>query len=116
MASEGDLTDLIHRAYGLILRYGTSALARAWQCPKTLIYQIVNESVGSTWLHNVAVTRVRTLGAGELARRTGVPSRQILIGLASGTVPDALVLFVASHSQPGKGWSYPDTPTNEGLN
>ena len=26
MASDGDLTDVKHRAYGLILRYGTAAL------------------------------------------------------------------------------------------
>lgn len=116
MPSDDDLTDLKHRAYGLILRYGTAALARSWHCPKTLIYQIVNESVGSAWLHHIAVVRVRTLGARELGRRTGVPGRRIMIALASGTVPDSLALFVASHSQSGEGWSYPDTPTNEGLN
>ena len=116
MATSADVTELKHRAYGLILRYGTAALSRAWGCPKTLIYQIVNERVGSSWLHNAAVTRVKTLGARELAHRTGVPARQILIALASGTVPDMLALFVASHAESGTGWSYPDTPTNEGLN
>jgi len=116
MASDGDRTDLKHRAYGLILRYGTAALARAWDCPNTLIYQIVNDSVGSAWLHNAVVVRVRTLGARVLAHRTGVPARQILVALASGTVPDALALFVTSHTKSGTDWSYPDTPTNEGLN
>jgi hypothetical protein len=116
MASDGDLTDVKHRAYGLILRYGTAALAQAWQCPKTVIYQIVNERVGSSWLQNAAMVRVRTLGARELANRTGVPGRRILIALASGTVPDELALFVTGHSQSGAGWTYPNTPSNEGLN
>jgi hypothetical protein len=116
MSNSGDPTDLKHRAYGLILRYGVAALARVWHCPKTLIYQIVNESVGSSWLHNAAVARVRTLGARELAHRAGVPARQILIALESGIVPDALALFVASHTESGTEWSYPDTPNNEGLN
>jgi hypothetical protein len=116
MASNGNPTDLKHRAHGLILRYGTAALAQAWQSPTTLIYQIVNDSVGSSWLHNAAIARVRTLGARELARRTGVPTRQILVALASGTLPEAVALFVASHTESGTGWSYPDTPTNEGLN
>ncbi len=116
MATNDELTDLKHRAYGLILRHGTAALARAWHCPTTVIYQIVNDSVGSNWLHNVALRRVRALGAYELARRTGVPSRQISVGLASGNVPDALAQYVTTHSEPETGWSYPDTPTNEGLN
>jgi hypothetical protein len=116
MASNSDLADLKHRAYGLILRYGTAALARAWRCPKTVIYQIVNDSVGSSWLHRAAIVRVRTLGARELAHRAGVPARQILIALASGTVPEELALFVANHTESGTEWSYPDTPTNEGLN
>jgi hypothetical protein len=116
MAGNDDITDLKHRAYGLILWYGTAALARAWRCPTTLIYQVVNDSMGSAWLHNAAVTRVRTLGARELAHRTGVPGRQILIALASGTVPEEVALFVTSHSEKETGWNYPDTPTNEGLN
>ena len=116
MESSGDVTDLKHRAFGLILRYGTAALARVWRCPNTLVYQIVNESVGSSWLHGAAVARVRALGARELARRAGVPARQVLISLASDTIPDDLALFVASHTAPGTGWRYPDTPTNEGLN
>lgn len=116
MANDRDVTDLAHRAYGLILRYGTAALARSWCCPKTLIYRIVNDSVGSSWLHNAALARVRTLGARELARRAGVPARQILVGLASDTVPEDLAQFVTRHAEARVGWSYRDTPVNEGLN
>jgi hypothetical protein len=116
MATKRDLTDLKHGAYGLILRYGIAALARAWHCPATLIYQVVNESVGSAWIHHAAITRVRTLGAQELAHRTGVPAKQILVALAAGRVPVELALFVTSHMESGTEWSYPDTPTNEGLN
>jgi len=116
MANARDLTELKHGAYGLILRYGIAALARAWHCPTTVIYQVVNESVGSAWMHHAAITRVRTLGAQELSHRTGVPARQILIALASDTVPEELALFVANHTKSGAEWSYPDTPTNEGLN
>ena len=116
MSTDDDRTVLKHRAYGLILRYGTAVLAEAWSCPQTLIYQIVNENVGSTWLHNTVVVRVRTLGARELSHRTGMPARQILIALASGTVPEELALFVASHAKSETDWSYPDTPFNEGLN
>jgi hypothetical protein len=116
MPTNDRLTDLKHRAYGLILRHGTAALARAWRCPTTVIYQIVNDSVGSNWLHHAALRRVKALGAHELARRTGVPARQISVALASGNVPDALAQYVTTHTEPETGWSYPDTPTNEGLN
>ena len=104
------------RTYRLILKYGSAALARAWRCPKTLIYQMLYKSVGSTWAHESVLERVKSLGARELARRAGVSVRQVLRVLEGGEISEPLDQFVKSHSRSGRQWAYHDTPTNEGLN
>jgi hypothetical protein len=104
------------RTYRLILKYGSVALARAWSCPKTVIYQILYKRVGSTWVHESVVERVKSLGARELARRADVSVRQVLWVLEGGEISEPLDQFVSRHSRSGGQWGYHDTPTNEGLN
>jgi hypothetical protein len=100
----------------LVVKYGSQVLARAWKCPKTLIYQILEKSVGSTWLREAAVKRVRGLGARELARRAEVPVHQVFYALDGGEISDPLGLFLSRHGRSNKRRAYYATRTNEGLN
>ena len=102
--------------YRLVVKYGSPILARAWKCPKILIYQILEKSVGSTWLHEAAVRRVKSLGARRLARRADVPVRQVWWVLEGGEISEPLALFVSNHARSRMRRAYHDTPTNEGLN
>jgi hypothetical protein len=102
--------------YRLVVKYGAQVLACAWECPKTLIYQILEKSVGSTWLREAAVKRVKGLGARELARRAEVPVRQVLYVLDGGEISEPLRLFLSRHGRSKKRRAYYDTRTNEGLN
>jgi hypothetical protein len=117
MANANDSSDPRRdRTYRLILKYGSVALARAWSCPKTVIYQILDKRVGSTWVHESVVERVKSLGARELARRADVSVRQVLWVLEGGEISEPLDQFVSRHSGSAGQWGYHDTPTNEGLN
>jgi hypothetical protein len=116
VANTNAIEDRRRDAYRLVVKYGSRVLARSWNCPKTLIYQILEQSFSSTWLHEAAVTRVKSLGARELARRADVSVRQVWCMLEGGEISDSLDLFISTHARSGARRAYYDTRTNEGLN
>ena len=116
MANTDGIDDRRRDAHRLVVKYGSPALARAWNIPKTLIYQILEKSIGSTWLHEAAIKRVKSLGARELARRAEVPVREVLCVLDGGEISEPLGLFVSRHARARMRRAYHDTRMNEGLN